>query len=322
MLGRRAFLAGISSLMVAPGRSEAIKTSRIGLLLNRSADLMTHIDAFGVKLRDLGYTEGRNLIIEREAPDRYEELPERAARLVGLNPDVIVAYGTAAVMAAVRPSTTTPVVMIAVGDPVGAGFVQSLARPGGRITGISILHGELAGKRVELLKEILPSARRIALLWHSLNPGNTPILQATEVAAAKLGLSIDRVDVKGPEHLQTALSAVANRRPDGLVPLPDGMLSAHRDVLISFARTNRLPLISANSEWPQEGALMSYGPDFADHWRRAAVYVDKILKGAKPADLPVEQPTTFELIINLKTAKALGLSIPTAMLLRANNLIE
>jgi putative ABC transport system substrate-binding protein len=170
MLARRAFLTGIASLIAAPRGSEAAKNYRIGLLLNRSPDLLSQIKAFEAKLRDLGYVEGRNVVIERQASDRYEELPDLAARLVGLDPDVIVAYGTAAVMAAIRLPTAIPVVMIAVGDPVSAGFAQSLARPGGRATGISILHAELAGKRMELLKEALPNIHRVAVLWHSRNP--------------------------------------------------------------------------------------------------------------------------------------------------------
>ena len=285
---------------------------------------MELLGAFRQGLRELGWIEGQNLVIEhRFAEGRAERFPDLAAALVRLRVDVIVtSSGEPAILAAKRATTTTPIVMAISGDPVETGLVASLARPGGNVTGLTILATEVAGKRLELLKEAVPRASRVAVLWNAAYPGKAFELRETQAAARVLGVSLWPVEVREPNDLPGAFSAIARAGPDALITFADPLTNTERRRIVDFAVRNRLPMISAVRPFADEGGLMTYGPNIADMCRRAATYVDKILKGAKPADLPVEQPTKFDLVINLKTAKALGLTIPPSVLLRADRVIE
>jgi putative ABC transport system substrate-binding protein len=253
-------------------------------------------------------------------PERYEQLRQLAVDLVGMEPDVLVTFGTPPLAAAKGATQIIPIVGVAMGDPER--YIASLGRPGGNITGLSSVDVGRAEKHLDLVKQAVPKLTRIAVLWNPLNPIHPGQLQAMETAASALGLTTRPVEMRGPDQLQTALDAIARERVDALLHLPDGLFNTHRRSLISFATTRRLPLISGSRAFTTDGALMSYGADLRDMWRRAALYVDRILKGAKPADLPVEQPTKYELVINLKTAKAIGLTIPPLLLLRADQVIE
>jgi len=312
------------SLILAPlavGAQSAGKVYRIGILVPGSTS--PQIQAFREALRDLGYVEGQNLAIEyRSAEDRLERLPGLAAELVALKVDIIYANVTPAAQAAKNATKTIPIVFGASSDPVDYGLVASLARPGGNITGLSNTGADLSGKRLELLKEGVPGISRIAVLWNSANPIMARQLRETEVAAQVLGAQLQVVDVRGPDDFARAFRAVTMGRPGALVVLADFLTVNHRGRIAEFAAKNRLPAISEFREFAAAGCLMAYGPSAPDLGRRAAVFVDKILKGAKPADLPVEQPTKFELIINMKTAKALGLTIPQTLLLRADEVIQ
>jgi ABC-type uncharacterized transport system substrate-binding protein len=321
---RRAFLAGAVALLAAPLAAEsqpAGKVYRIGILVPGSTSPQIH--AFREGLRDLGYVEGQNLAIEyRSAEDRLERLAGLAAELVTLKVDIIYANVTPAAQAAKNATQTIPIVFGASSDPVDYGLVASLARPGGNITGLSNTGADLSGKRLELLKEGVPGISRIAVLWNSANPIMARQLRETEVAAQVLGAQLQVVDVRGPDDFARAFRAVAMGRPGALVVLADFLTMNHRGRIAEFATKNRLPAISEFREFAAAGCLMAYGPSAPDLGRRAAVLVDKILKGAQPGDLPIEQPTKFELVINLKTAKALGLTIPPSLLLRADQIIE
>jgi len=312
------------SLILAPlavGAQSAGKVYRIGILVPGSTS--PQIQAFREGLRDLGYVEGQNLAIEyRSAEDRLERLPGLAAELVALKVDIIYANVTPAAQAAKNATKTIPIVFGASSDPVDYGLVASLARPGGNITGLSNTGADLSGKRLELLKEGVPGISRIAVLWNSANPIMARQLRETEVAAQVLGAQLQVVDVRGPDDFARAFRAVTMGRPGALVVLADFLTVNHRGRIAEFAAKNRLPAISEFREFAAAGCLMAYGPSAPDLGRRAAVFVDKILKGAKPADLPVEQPTKFELVINLKTAKALGLTIPQSVLVRADEVIQ
>lgn len=314
------------ALVAAPLTAEAQqagKVSRIGILLPSSdAALLGGFEAFGQALRDLGYVEGQNVILDVRGSERYERLPRLSAELVSLRPDVIVAYSSRPATVARKATETIPIVMVSVGDPIGIGLFSSLARPGGNITGLSSLGIDLTAKRLQLLKEMHPRVSRVAVLLHSQNPTHPRALAIAQHAAPALGLSIQTVEVRGADHLQDALAAIPGQRVEALLPLPDGMFVASRASIIAVALTNRLPLIGNRKAWVADGALISYGVDLSEHWRLAARYVDRILKGAKPADLPIEEPTKLELAINLKTAKALGLAIPHSILLRTDQLIE
>jgi putative ABC transport system substrate-binding protein len=321
---RRAFLAGAVALLAAPLAAEsqpAGKVYRIGILVPGSTSPQIH--AFREGLRDLGYVEGQNLAIEyRSAEDRLERLAGLAAELVTLKVDIIYANVTPAAQAAKNATQAIPIVFGASSDPVDYGLVASLARPGGNITGLSNTGADLSGKRLELLKEGVPGISRIAVLWNSANPIMARQLRETEVAAQVLGAQLQVVDVRGPDDFARAFRAVAMGRPGALVVLADFLTMNHRGRIAEFATKNRLPAISEFREFAAAGCLMAYGPSAPDLGRRAAVLVDKILKGAQPGDLPIEQPTKFELVINLKTAKALGLTIPPSLLLRADQIIE
>ena len=270
----------------------------------------------------LGLIEGENITFERRyADDRLDHLPELAAELVRLNVDVIVAVGTLAPLAAKRATTTIPIVLVSAGDPLGSGLVTSLARPGGNITGLSLMAPDLGGKRLELLKEALPSISRVGILWNAANPYSALVFKETESAATKVGIELHSIEVRSPTDIDTNLPA-AKERLEALIVVEDPLTFGQRKRIADFVVSNRLPSIYGLREYVGVGGLMSYGTSNAALYRVAAGYVEKILKGAKPADLPVMQPTKFELVINLKTAKALGLEIPPTLLARADEVIE
>ena len=300
------------------------KVPRIGFLHGASASaIAARIEAFRQGLRELGYVEGKNIVIEwRYAEGKLDRLPALAAELVRLKVDVIVTAGPAATRAAKEATSTIPIVMTQDADPVGSGFVASLARPGGNITGLSTLAPELSGKRLELLKEIIPKLSRVAVLGTSTIPGNAQALREVELAAEAFGVKLQYLDVLGPKDIETAFRAASKGRADAVLVLAGGVAQCSRTQIAELAVKSRLPAIYDRPEYVEAGGLMTYGANFTDLDRRAATYVDKILKGAKPADLPVEQPTKFELIINLKAAKQIGLTIPPNVLARADKVIK
>jgi len=326
---RRVFIAVIAGgLLAAPLVAEAQpagKVPRIGFLqLNPGAN--PHLrDAFLQGLRDLGYVEGRNVVIEyRSAEGKLERLPALAAELVALKVDVIVTGGgTPTALGAKQATRTLPIVFSSATDPVTDGLVTSLARPGGNVTGLSNLAPELVGKYLEQLKQAVPGVGLVAVLWQpGAVGGSTDMLKPAEVAAQALGVRLQFVEARGPADFDRAFSDMTRARAGALAVLGSGIFSSERRRLVDLAAKHRLPTVYASRDFVDAGGLMSYGPNLADLFRRAAAYVDKILKGTKPADLPVEQPTKFELVINLKTAKALGLTIPPALLQRADQVIE
>jgi ABC-type uncharacterized transport system substrate-binding protein len=305
---------------------QGAKVTRIGHLSPNLA-ARTHLyEALLQGLRDLGYVEGRNVVIEiRDAEGNLERLPALAAELIALKVDVIVTAGTPAALAAKQATRTVPIVCAGVSDPVTSGVVTNLARPGGNVTGFSTLAPELIGKRLEHLKQAVPGVSRVAVLWEPGGLGertDKDMQKAADVAGRALGLRLQFVEARGPADFDRAFSEMTRARAGALTVLPSNMFGSERRRLVELAAKNRLPAVYERREFVDDGGLMSYGTNFADLFRRAATYVDKILKGAKPADLPVEQPTKFELVINLKTAKALGLTIPPSVLGRADRVIE
>ncbi len=314
------------ALLAAPLAADAQppgKVYRIGVLSPGSLGPSPPIEAFRQELRDLGYTEGRNMAIEwRFSGGRLDPLPDLAAELVRLKVDVIFAINTPAVQAAKNATGTIPIVMTRVSDPVRTGLVASLARPGGNITGLTQMSPELTGKRLELIKQALPRVSRVALLWNSANTGHTLQVRETGAASRQLGVRIQILGVQGPNELQSAFDAATRERAGALFVIDDLMISSHQTRILELAAKHRLPVISQFREFVEAGGLMAYGPNNDEMFRRAATYVDKILKGAKAADLPVEQPTRFELVVNLRTAKALGLTIPQSILIRADQVIQ
>lgn len=300
---------------------------RIGYIAARAADReQSLLPVFLHGLRELGYTEGKNIVIERRyaAPGQHDRLRDLAAELVRLQVDVIVVSGGVEEMqAAKEASTTIPLVFIGSGDPVGYGLVESLARPGGNVTGLSDFGGHLVGKRLELLKEVVPAASRIAFLWVSGNPTAPLYLQALQDAAPGLGVTLLAVEVAGPDDVDRALTAMAQERPEALVVHPSAAVTPDgRRRVFEFAVQRRLPAMYTHGQWVEAGGLMSYGTHFPDLWRRAATYVEKILQGTKPADLPVEQPMKFELVINVHTAQQMGLTMPPSVLYQADRVIQ
>ena len=280
-------------------------------------------EAFLQGLRDLGWIEGQKITIEyRYADGRLEQLPDLVAELVRLKVDLIVAVSPQPVQAAKEATTTVPIVMVAVADPVTYGFVTSLARPGGNITGVSLLLPELNAKRLELLREMVPKLSRAAVLWNATNPFRALDLKVAQAGARALGVTLQSLEVRGPDDFDRAFDAASRERTRALITLEDPLTFAHRTRIVGLAAKHRLPAIYGLREYVDAGGLMSYAPILLDNFRRAATYVDKILKGAKPADLPVEQPTRFELVVNLKTAKALGLTVPQSVLIRADQVIQ
>jgi putative ABC transport system substrate-binding protein len=329
MMDRRIFLTSVASLLAAPLAAEAqqaAKVARIGWLTPNLAAGLLLVEAFRQGLRDLGYVEGRNLVIEyRDAEGKFERLPALAAELVALKVDVILVGATPQALAAKQATRTIPIVFASAGDPVGSGLVTSLARPGGNVTGSSNLGTELVGKCLEQLTQAVPGVTRVAALGQ---PGvlgertEKDMLKAADVAARALGVRLQLVEARGPDDFDRAFSDMTRARAGALTVLPSLMFFLERRRLVDLAAKNRLPAVYQTRDFVDAGGLLSYGPNVADLYRRAATYVDKILKGAKPADLPVEQPTKFEFVINLKAAKALGLTIRQSVLGRADEVIQ
>jgi len=315
------------SVLSVPLAADAQQTGRtvtIGYLGNSSLALESNfVEAFRKGLRQLGYVEGRNLIIKFEWAEGHQERhPALARELVRLTPDVILTAGTPGTLAAKQATQSIPIVTAIAGDAVATGLVAGLAKPGGNVTGLSTLAPELDGKRLELLKEAVPKLSQVAVLQNPANPFTTIAWKAMQPAAAALGVKLQPVDASSPNDLDRALAKIKAAPADGLVLIVDRFLASYRASIVQFVATNRLPGMFPYPEFAQEGGLISYGPDYADMFRRAATYVDKILKGAKPGDLPIEQPTKFEMIINLKAAKAMGLTIPQSVLIRADEVVQ
>ena len=324
---RRTFLTGSIAVLVAPLAAEAQqrpKVPTIGFLVPATGPYIgaptAVYDAFRQGLRDLGYVESRNIRLEYRSSSDRTQLADLAAELVRRNVDVIVAAGVAAYP--VKTSAMIPVVFGFSGDPVAAGFVDSLALPGRYMTGMSFLALELVGKRLELLKEAAPTISRVAVLAFPGHPGEPGEWKHTDAAARALGLTLQRFEVRNAADFDPAFDAIEKGRVDAIHAFPDGITLAQRTRIAEFAATRRLPSVFGWREYTEAGGLMSYGPSLDASWRRVAVFVDKILKGARPANLPVEQPTKFELVINSRTAKALALTIPPSLLLRADQVIE
>jgi len=300
-----------------------MKVARIGYLTGSPSSTPARREAFRQGLRELGYVEGKNIVIEwRYLEGKPERASELAAELVRVKVDVILAGGPASTRAAKEATVTIPIVMGFDSDPVGNGFVASLARPGGNITGMSTLYPEISGKQLELLKEIVPRLSRVAVLGTSTNPGTAQVLKETELAAGAFGVQLQYLDVLGPKDIETAFRAASKGRADAVLVLPSSVLNSQRTQIVELAVKSRLPAIYPYPEYVEDGGLITYGVSFTDLFRRAATFVDKILKGRKPADLPVEQPTKFEFIINLKAAKQIGLTIPPNVLVRADKVIR
>jgi ABC-type uncharacterized transport system substrate-binding protein len=324
---RRVFLGTLASGLLAAPLVEAQqvgKVYRIGMLETTSPALnAANLDAFRRGLRELGYVEGQNFTIEyRSADGRRERFPDLAAELVRLKVDVILTRGTPAVMAAKNATATIPVVMAASGDPVLSGVVSSLARPGGNVTGLSAIVVEISGKRLELIREVVPGASRVAALFNMSNPNDALQWKETESAAPSLRVQLQLLDVRKPGDLAGAFDAAVKQRAGALVVGLDALTWANHRPIVDLAAKHRLPAMYGGREFVDAGGLIAYGVSYPHLYHRAASFVDKILKGAKPADLPVEQPTRLELVINLKTAKALGLAIPPSLVQRADEVIQ
>ena len=301
------------------------KIPRIGYLSGASLSaLLARIEAFRQGLRELGYVEGKNIVIERRsAQEKLDRLPLLAAELVRLKVDVIVTAGPPATRAAKEATSTIPIVMAQDTDPVGSGFVASLARPGGNITGLATLAPELSGKQLELLRETIPKLSRVAVLGTSTRPGNAQSLKEIEIVAKAFGVQLQYLDVLSLKDIETAFRAARKGRAEAVLMLgAGGVATSHRTEIAELAIKSRLPAIYHRSEFVEDGGLMSYGASFTDMDRRAATYVDKILKGRTPADLPVEQPMKFDFTINLKAAKQIGLTIPPNVLVRADRVVK
>jgi putative ABC transport system substrate-binding protein len=316
------FALGILGESCTADAQQLRKIPRVGFL-DPSPPSSPYYDGFREGLRELGYVEAQTITLEpRFAEGHPERLPDLVTELVRLNVDVITAVGGGAIQAARSVTTTIPIVMGYSGDSVEAGFVVSLARPGGNITGVSFFSSELAGKRLELLKAIVPDVSRVAVLSNPAHPGEHIDWRETQVAARRLGVALHYVTVRGPHDFDDAFTQITAAHVDGLFVIPDALTVAHRGKVVEFAVKARVPMMAAWSEFTKAGGLISYGPNLRDSFRHAAVFVDKILKGTKPADLPVEQPTKFELVINLKTAQALGVAIPPTLLFQADEVIK
>ena len=326
---RRALLIALgASALAAPlasfAQQQPAKIPRIGLLSPFSpSDTALWHQAFGQGLRDLGWVEGKNISIEyRYAEGRNDRLPDLAAELVRLKVDVIVTSGAPAAIAAKQATITIPIVMAQVNDPVGLGLIASLGKPGGNITGLANLHSDLGAKQLELLKEAAPKTSRVAILWNPANPGAALIVRHMQHGAQALGMTLLPVEVRDPSEVESAFATMTRERANALSLPPDPVFLPFGKRIVELVARNRLPAMYGWRELVEAGGLMAYGPSIPDMFRRAAGYVDKILKGAKPANLPIEQPTKFELVVNMKTAKALGIKIPNSILLRADKVIE
>jgi len=324
---RRFLLTSLASTLAVPlaaGAQQTDRVYRIGVLSSSSATTQRNfVDAFRERLRELQWIEGERIVIEYRFSDgRYELLPDLAAQLVRLPVDILVANSTPPTLAAKNATGTIPIVMVNTGDPVGTGLVASLARPGGNVTGLSFGVGVDYRLGLQLLLEAVPKARRVAILTNPANPAAPIAHRALKTAGQSRGLQLLFLEARGPDQFERVFAAVAKERPDAVFVLADSMLNMNRTQLLVLAAKTRVPTAYGVREFVDAGGLMSYGPSSIAAWRLAAVFVDKILKGAKPSDLPVEQATKFELVINLKTAKALGLTIPPSLLARADQVIE
>ena len=332
MITRRTFIATLAGgLLAAPLAGEAqqaARVPRIGILVPGApsppgAPPLPAFEAFRQGLRDLGYVEGQSIVLEtRWEEGKVDRYPELVRDLLRLRVEIILAGTTPAAVAAKQATRVVPIVMAAISDPVRTGLVASLARPGGNVTGMSLLSAELSSKRIEALKEAIPILSRIAVMWNPRNPISPPLLKETEGAARSLGVQLQLLEVRSPEDLDGAFEAATKGAAQALLMLQDSMFTIHRAGIAQLGLKRHLPTMSGETGFAVAGGLMNYGPNINDSWRRSAAYVDKILKGAKPGDLPVEQPTKFELVINLKTAKALGLAIPPSLLLRVDEVIQ
>jgi putative tryptophan/tyrosine transport system substrate-binding protein len=311
----------VTAPLAAPAQQAGMPW-RIGVVRG-SAPPPAELEALRHGLRERGYVEGRNLVIEtRWADDREERLPALVAELLSLKVDLIVASAPAATRAAKDATTTTPIVMVTVADPLAFGFVESLARPGGNVTGLVFMHPELSGKRLELLRAAVPRLSRLAVVWNGANPYKAADMKEVQAAADASGVSLQSLPVADSRALDGAFDAAKAGRAEALITLEDPFTIAHRARIVALASAHRLPALYGRRVYVDAGGLMSYGPDPIEQYRRAAVYVDRILKGAKPRDLPVEQPTKFDLVINLRTARALGVTIPPSLVVRADRVIE
>jgi ABC-type uncharacterized transport system substrate-binding protein len=327
-MNQRIFAFALSALLFAFCYSalaqQPAKIPRIGFLIASSASAMApRMEAFQEGLRELGYVQGKNIVIERRHADgKLDRLPELAAELVQLNVDVIVTSGPTATRPAKGATSAIPIIMTFDDDPVASGFVASLARPGGNVTGLSTLAPEISGKQLELLKEIVPKVSRVAVIGTSTRQGTAQNLKEVELAAGAFAVKLQYLDIQNPKDIETAFRAAVKERSDAFLVLQSPVFNSYRAQIAELAMKSRLPAACPRREFVEEGGLMSYGVSISDLDRRAATYVDKILKGAKPAELPVEQPTKFELVINLKTAKQIGLTIPPNVLARADKVIR
>ena len=326
---RRAFLAGVAAALAAPraaGAQQAGRVYRIGAI-GLSSTLTPAVvrlrEAFLAGLHEHGYVEGKNIVLEwRYSEGRTDRFPQLVAELLGLKVDLLMVFTTPAARAAKAATGTVPILLLTAIDPVGAGFAASLARPGGNVTGIATLSPELAAKRIELIRELLPRASRVGVLWNAGNPANAPVRRQTDEAARRLGLALRAHEVQGPDDFAARFAAIAQERPDALLVPSDALMFQYRHQIARLALEARLPTLFEPREMAEAGGLLAYGPSYAAIFRRGAFYVDRLLKGVKPADLPFEQPNQFELVLNLKTAKALGLTVPQSLLLRADQVIE
>jgi putative tryptophan/tyrosine transport system substrate-binding protein len=331
MMKRREFMTLLGGAAASPvlwpsvaRAQQSGKVSRVGFLGNSTPNLEANlIGPFREGLRDLGYHEGRNIIVEfRWAEGKYDRFPALIAELLAQKVDVLVTAGTPATLAIKKATSTVPLVMIAVGDPVGTKIVDSLARPGRNITGLTSISPELEAKRLELLKEVVPSLKHFAVLWNPQNAYQVNSENEVQAIALILGLKVLSLGVRSREEIEDAFKRIVQERPDALIVLADRLFLHNRVPIMDFALKNKLPGVHAYRELIEAGGLMSFGPSYADMHRRAAGYVDRILKGTKPADLPVQIPVKFELVLNLKTAKAMGLDVPATVIARADEVIE
>jgi putative ABC transport system substrate-binding protein len=324
---RRTFVAlvgGAAALPFVARAQQRATVPRIGYLFSFTPAEGRHLwEACLRGLRELGYSEGQNIAVEpRFADGRHERLPALAEDLVRRKVDVIVSAATPASHAAKAATSTIPIVIVGVGEPVKAGLVASLARPGGNVTGLSLLTPELSGKRMELLREFVPKVARVGVLKNPENPVSAIFLEETQTAARNLGIELQSSNARNIAEIEQAFEQAAARRDDAIIVFDDPVLWSHRAKFVELAAAHRIPAMYGYRDFVDGGGLISYGPDRPDQYRRTAIFVDKIIKGAKPADLPVEQPTKFDLIFNRKTAKALGLEVPTSLLLRADEIVE
>ena len=324
---RRRLLITAAALLLAPVGSHgqrSAKVRRIGMLIPVSAaDAAANLEAFRQGLRQLGYLEGHNIAIDPRYSDGHDKrFDDLAAEFARLKFDVIVTWGTPAARAAKRATRTIPIVSAAVVDPVGTGLIASLAQPGGNYTGVTSGGAELSRKSLELVKEMVPGASRIGVLWNPSNPVQPVMFRETQIAAGILKIRLQSFGTSDANELDSVLVAIRQERPDALIVLQDPMLQTQRSRILDFVSKMRLPAVYERKAWVDAGGLMSYGVSFTDNFRRAAAFVDKIFKGANPADLPVEDPTKFHLIVNLRTAKALGITIPQSLLIRADQVIQ